>query len=339
MGIESIGIAVLFILGCVLLFFSIRNEVSRLMKPSTDMTSLIEWIKSTQSSIDKMTQLVSDATRGSTRDMTKVLQENTKQLNERLDIAARVIGDLKKNLGEMSEVGKGIKSLQEFLQSPKLRGNLGEQVLSDMIGQTFPKSSFHLQYSFRSGVKVDAVLKTDAGLLCIDSKFPLQNYMLMYNGQTEEIRKSAKKNFFLDVKKHIKDIADKYIIPEEQTMDFALMYIPSESVYYEIVNMQEAMEFAQELRVYPVSPNTLYAHLQVLLLSFQGKDLEQKSREILTLLKGIRQEYKKLTEQMLVMNRHLTNTFHSFGTFSQGFTQFGQKIEYTHMIHGRSDTE
>ncbi|KKR78898.1 MAG: hypothetical protein UU25_C0028G0010 [Microgenomates group bacterium GW2011_GWB1_40_9] len=144
---------------------------------------------------ERINQAVSESIRGQTGDVAKMLQMNTRQLNERLDTASQVIGDLKKNLGEMSEVGKGIRSLQEFLQSPKLRGNIGEQVLADMIGQTFPKKSFHLQYAFRSGAKVDAVLETDAGLLCIDSKFPMENFTLMHKGETEEVRNDAKKDF------------------------------------------------------------------------------------------------------------------------------------------------
>ena len=96
----------------------------------------------------------------------------------------------------------------------------------------------------------------------------------------KDYRIAAKRDFIADVKKHVTDISKKYILPEEGTMDFALMYIPSESVYYEIANLNELMDFARENRVYPVSPNTLYAHLQVLLLSFQGKELEQKSREV-----------------------------------------------------------
>ena len=237
--------------------------------------ALTEWLKSMQYSV-----------RGSSSDMTKQLQENTRQLNQRLDNAARVISDVQKNLGEMSEVGRGIKSLQEFLQSPKLRGGLGEEILNDMIGQTFPKNSFHLQYSFKSGMKVDAALKTDAGLLCIDSKFPMESFNRLVKGET-----GAKKEFMSDVRKHITDISKKYILPEEHTTDFALMYIPSESVYYEVVNTQDLMSYSRSLRVYPVSPNTLYAHLQVLLLSFQGKDLESKSKQVFQLLRGIQKDY------------------------------------------------
>jgi len=262
-------------------------------------------------------------------DMAKVLQENSRHLNDRLDTAARVIGDLKQSLGEMSEVGRGIRSLQEFLQSPKLRGNIGEQVLTDMIGQTFPKNSFHLQYSFKSGMKVDAVLKTDAGLLCIDSKFPMENFTAMHKGETEADRARAKREFMADVKKHVGDIAKKYILPEEGTMDFALMYIPSESVYYEIANMNELMEFARKQRVYPVSPNTLYAHLQVLLLSFQGKDLEQKSKQVFQLLRAIQKDYAKVEEGMGVLGRHITNAHNSMSSVSSSFSLMGQKLSQT----------
>src|SRR3989344_75844 len=251
---DFIILVISILAGFAVLAILVKRELTKLGEKKED-TTMTEWLKSMQSSIEHTNKTLNEAMRGSTSDVAKLLQANTKQLNERLDTAANVIGDLKKNLGEMSEVGRGIKSLQEFLQSPKLRGNIGEQVLQDMIGQTFPKNSFHLQYSFKSGVKVDAVLKTDAGLLCIDSKFPMENFNVMHKGETEADRARAKREFMADVKKHVSDIAKKYILPEEGTMDFALMYIPSEGVYYEIANMNELMEYARKQRVYPVSPN------------------------------------------------------------------------------------
>ncbi len=254
------------------------------------------------------------------------LQKNTQSMNERLDNAARVISQVQRNLGEMSEVGKGIRTLQEFLQSPKLRGGLGEEVLKEMIGQTFPKNAFHLQYPFKSGTKVDAVLKTEAGLLCIDSKFPMENFNVMVKGETEAERNTGKRNFISDVKKHITDISKKYILPEEGTMDFALMYIPSEAVYYEVVNIQELSNFARHLRVYPVSPNTLYAHLQVLLLSFEGKDLEQKSREVFRILRAIQKDYSKVEDNLGVLQKHLNNAYNMMGNVFTSFTQLGQKV-------------
>ncbi|OGG04970.1 hypothetical protein A2Z33_06795 [Candidatus Gottesmanbacteria bacterium RBG_16_52_11] len=329
MGIEVLLLTVTVIAGFVIGFALLRKELTGLAAKPQDQ-ALLEWLRSLQASIEKTNRDLNAAMRGSTADVAQALSANTKQLNLRLDAAAHVIGDLKKNLGEMSEVGRGIKSLQEFLQSPKLRGNIGEQVLSDMIGQAFPKNSFHLQYQFKSGVKVDAVLKTDAGLLCIDAKFPMENFTLMHNGQTDTVRSTAKRGFISDVKKHVSDISRKYILPEEGTMDFALMYIPSEAVYYEIAMLTELLDYARKLRVYPVSPNTLYAHLQVLLLSYQGKELELKSREVFRLLRAIHRDYTKVEENLSVLGKHVTNAFNTMSTVTQSYTLLGQKLEKTH---------
>lgn len=294
------------------------SEISEKQKPSLELLEII-----------KMLQVGSKEDRKVLLDS---LQKNTQSLNERLDNAAKVIYQVQRNLGEMSEVGKGIRTLQEFLQSPKLRGGLGEEVLKEMIGQTFPKNAFHLQYSFKSGFKVDAVLKTEAGLLCIDSKFPMENFNLMLKGETEAQRNAGKKQFASDVKKHIEDISRKYILPEEGTMDFALMYIPSEAVYYEVVNIQELSNFARRLRVYPVSPNTLYAHLQVLLLSFEGKDLEAKSREVFRILRAIQKDYTKVEDNLSVLQKHLNNAYNMMSSVVTSFAHLGQKIVSTQSL-------
>lgn len=306
-----------FFVGIGVLLAYLELRFKKLREPKEE-NAILEWMR-----------VMQETMRGSTSDVTRVLQENTKQLNTRLDLAARVIGDLKGSLGEMSEVGRGIKSLQEFLQSPKLRGNIGEQVLSDMIGQTFPKNSFYLQYSFKSGVKVDAALKTDAGYLCIDSKFPMENFSRMHGADTEKERELAKREFVSDVRKHISDISKKYILPDEGTMDFALMYIPSESVYYEIANLTELMNYARRERVYPVSPNTLYAHLQVLLLSFQGKELEQKTKQVFGLLRAMQKDYGKVEESLGILGRHVNNAHNSMGMVTSSFGLLGQKLNQT----------
>lgn len=333
---ELLLLASLLIFGLTAIAWYFHRELKELKKPAQN-DALIEWLKSSLASSEKRDKTLHEALRGTSTDVTRALQENTRQLNDRLDNAARVISSVQKNLGEMSEVGRGIKTLQEFLQSPKLRGGIGEQVLKDMIGQTFPKNAFHLQYSFKSGVKVDAVLKTNAGLLCIDSKFPMENFNLMVKGETEIDRKQAKRDFISDVKKHISDISRKYILPEEGTMDFSLMYIPSESVYYEVVNIQELSEFARHSRVYPVSPNTLYAHLQVLLLSFQGKDLETKSRQIFQLLRAIQKDYIKVEENLGILGRHVTNAHNQMSNVSTSFGLMGQKLSQTQMIEDAED--
>lgn len=319
----------ILLFGIVIGFAVIGYLVSRKQSQSTDQTALIEWLRTMQTSLDRTNEALQSTLRGTTAETNRVLVNNSKQLNERLDTASHVIGELKKNMGELSEVGRGIKDLQTFLQSPKLRGGIGEEVLADTIAQLFPKQSFHLQYSFKTGVKVDAVIKTDAGILPIDAKFPMTHYVKMHAEELELDRNRAKKDFIADVKKHLSDISSKYILPDEGTLDFALMYIPSEAVYYEIVTDTELMTTAKKLRIYPVSPNTLYAHLQVLLVSFQGREIEKKTQDVMKLLRAISGDYGKLTEQYITLTKHVTNAYNNTSTVSQTIEQIGQKLNKT----------
>ena len=269
-------------------------------------------------------------------EQTKEIREQTKALNERLDNAARVISQVQKNIGEFSEIGRSLRDLQEFLRSPKLRGNLGEEVLADLIAQMFPKNSFYLQYQFKSGVKVDAAIKTDAGILPIDAKFPMENYQKMVKGETEELRELSKKEFVKDIKRHIESISLKYILPEEGTMDFAMMYVPSESVFYELVQITEVMNFSKKNRVYPVSPTTMYAHLQTILLSFAGRDLETKSREIFTLLRAMTKDYEKIEGGLGVLGKHLTNAYNQMSSVLQNFNILGNKLKSSQELEHES---
>ncbi|KKS62899.1 MAG: hypothetical protein UV30_C0009G0025 [Candidatus Collierbacteria bacterium GW2011_GWF1_42_50] len=242
----SIVIAFLFF-GLLILYFLLKSQ---LQKPNTDPT-LNAWLKSLQQSFDT-----------TNRTTTASLQQNYRELFSRLDQATTVIGDLKKEAGAFGEVSRSMKDLQDYLKSPKLRGNIGEQVLTDLIAQMFPKTGYALQHHFKGGQIVDAAIKTQAGILPIDSKFPMENFQKIYQATSPSEKSLARSAFIRDVKKHLKDISGKYILPEEGTLDFALMYIPSESVYYEIVNEEEIMSLSRDSRVFPVSPTTLYANLQ-----------------------------------------------------------------------------
>jgi DNA recombination protein RmuC len=264
--------------------------------------------------------------------MVRTLQENSKQLNERLDKAAQVIAGVGKEVGQMSEIGRSMRELQEFLKSPKMRGNIGEEILKDLIAQLFPKNSFHLQYQFKSGEKVDAAIKTDAGILPIDSKFPMENYQKMVKTDIPSEKDAFQKEFVRDVKRHIDAISKKYIVPDEGTMDFALMYLPSESIFYEICNMTDVMNYARKQRVYIVSPSTLYVHLQTILLSFEGKKIESRSKEVFRLLRSIQIEYDKVEENMGVLGKHLGNASAQFTNVTTGFNQIGNKLSATQTL-------
>ena len=222
-----------------------------------------------------------------------------------------------------------MQEIQDFLKSPKLRGNLGEQVLNDLITQIFPKNTFNLQYSFKTGDKVDAIIKTDAGILPIDAKFPMENFQKMTKAKSKEEMEVYRKDFIRDIKKHIETISKKYILPDEGTMDFALMYVPSENVFYEIVNENEILEYAKNKRVYVVSPSTLYAHLQTILLSFEGKKIESKAKEIFKLLRSMQTDYAKTNEAMDILGKHITNASNQMANVNKTFSQIGQKLNST----------
>lgn len=309
------------LLGIILLgLFSIYWLLSRELhnfKPQTD-PSLLEWLKN-------MNQTVTSTN----INVTNTLQRSYSDLHARLENATQVIGELKKEAGAFSEIGRSMRDLQDLLKSPKLRGTIGEQVLKDLIAQMFPKQSFFMQYRFKTGNIVDAAIKTDAGILPIDSKFPMENFQKMCQSTADDQREGFRKLFVRDVRKHISDISSKYILPDEGTMDFALMYLPSEGVYYEVVNELGLLDEARNARVYPVSPTTLYAHLQTILLSFEGHKIENKSRQVFALLRGIQKDYNKLEEQIGLLSRHVTNAYTQMNNTHQMIDNLGNKLMQT----------
>ena len=239
----------------------------------------------------------------------------------------------------MSEIGRGMKELQDFLRSPKLRGNIGEQVLKELLAEFLPKESFNLQYTFKSGEKVDAAIKTSGGIIPVDSKFPMENFRKMSKAETDSEKKIFEKEFERDVKSHIDAISRKYILTEEGTIDYALMYIPSESVYYEVANNQNLFDYAGDKRVLPVSPTTFYAYLRAILMSFEGQKIEAQAKQILISLRAIQKDYSKVEDNMNVLQKHLNNAYNMMGTVLNSFSQLGHKISSTQTLGDRVKKE
>jgi len=310
----------------------INKRLMEIAQSAKQDQTLMEWLKTMQGSIDNTTKTLNQALSSTSKNLSDTLQKGNQDLNQRLDNAARLMSQIQKDAGRFAELSLSMKNLQDYLRSPKLRGNIGEEVLKDLISQMFPKNSFFLQHSFKSGDKVDAAIRTDAGLLPIDAKFPAENFQKMLAAENEAEKESARREFIKDVKKHITDISKKYILPEEGTMDFALMYIPSEPIYYEAVNIIELTEYARQNRVYPVSPNTLYANLQVILLSFQGKEIEKRTRQVFVMMRAIQKDYSKISDDLSVLNRHVTNSYNQMANVNSGFALMGQKLSSTEAL-------
>ncbi|MEK6757544.1 MAG: DNA recombination protein RmuC [Nanoarchaeota archaeon] len=266
------------------------------------------------------------------------LSQNTQSFNLRLDNAAKVISDVQRSLGEVSEIGRSMKDVGEFLKSPKLRGNIGEQILRELLKQHLPQESFHIQYAFKSGEKVDAAIKTSGGIIPIDSKFPMENFRKMAAAKDDVEKQSYEKVFEKDVRAHIDSISRKYVLPQEGTIDYALMYIPSESVYYEIANNSNLFDYSHEKRVLPVSPTTFYAYLRAILMSFEGQKIEASAKAILASLRAIQKDYEKVNDNLSVLQKHLNNAYNSITNVVSSFGQLGQKITSTKSLDsGKKD--
>jgi DNA recombination protein RmuC len=287
---------------------------------------------------DQALTLLQNQVNALTQQMTQSMSETRKAMDDRLDGAARVIQSVSKQLGaldessrRMIEVGKDISDLQNILRSPKLRGNFGELILGDLLGQLLPAGHFELQYSFRGGEAVDAVIRLKAGMVPVDAKFPLENFRRVAQAATDDERKAMKKTFVKDVKIHIDAIAKKYIRPDEGTLDFALMYVPAENVYYETVIRDEdhdsaLFDYALTRRVIPVSPNSFYAYLQTILLGLKGLRIEESAREILNQIGRLNTEFKKFNESFDLIQTHLDRAAKSLADAGKRRDKLGEMV-------------
>ncbi len=315
-------IAGLIIVGFAALFFFIQQKMKELQKDE-GREVLLEWLKEMRGSLDKNTEVVG-----------KRLAESNESVGKRLDKAAEVIGKLQKELGQMSEIGRRMEELQDFLRNPKLRGNLGEQVLEDLIRQSIPQDKYSFQYTFRDGQMVDAVIKTAGGIIPIDAKFPLENYRAFMESDHEREKDQAKKQFIRDVRKHIRDISKKYIRPQEGTTEFALMYVPSEPVAYEMLvhHHQKVQDYAHESRVAIVSPNQFNHFLKVILIGFERQQVQEQAQQILNSLRALQDESHEFGEDLRILLKHLKDAHNKINDVQLGFDRLSGKIEQVHKL-------
>ncbi len=278
--------------------------------------------------------------------MQQQLQENRTTLTEthqhigtRLDHAAQVVGKVQERLAQMDEgnkrileVGKDIASLQDILRAPKLRGSLGELFLGTILEQTLPKDHYAMQHMFKSGEKVDAVIKLrDGYLVPVDAKFPLENFRRYLSTDDEAAREVMRKTFRGDVKKHVDAIAERYILQAEGTSDFALMYIPAENVYYEIIVKDETegalLNYAFQKKVIPVSPNSFYVYLQAIMLGLRGMKIEEEASSILKHLQMLNTEFGKFAKDYGVLGSHLGNAQSKYADTERQLGKIGLQLE------------
>ena len=276
---------------------------------------MMEWMKELRQSTDNSKQ----STEQNIKDLNKAI-------NERLDNAGRVIAGLSKELGGMAQIGPDIRRLSETLASPKMRGNFGEEVLENMLNQVFPKEFTKYQFRFKNGEVVDAAVKVGDLLLPIDSKFSMENFRLYKEAKTEASIEEQRKLFLKDVKKRVDEIHKKYILPQEGTYDFALMFIPSEGIYLEVAEDLPTCAYARDKKVVMVGPNTLYLTLQTFLVSLRGQQINKAAQQVLAMINGIKQESDKFGKGLDTLANHVKNTNNTMGTVIDGYSKLKSQI-------------
>jgi DNA recombination protein RmuC len=254
-----------------------------------------------------------------TRTVNENLSRTQGNITSQLSQTGSVVSEIQKKLGaleestkQMKDIGKDISSLQDILRAPKLRGNLGEYMLEDLLRQVLPAGNFTLQYAFPDGAKVDAVISLGERLIPVDAKFPLESFVRLFEAGDEEGRKKHRKEFVKSFKLRVDEIAEKYIRPDCGTYDFALIYIPAENVFYEAV-ISDGLDgrnygifnYAVEKHVIPVSPNSFYAYLMAIAFGLKGLKIEQQTKQILKDLVKVQEGFAQFYGDFCLLGKHL----------------------------------
>ena len=243
--------------------------------------------------------------------------EAQREVSAQLKASTEMLGNIRQQLGEVQQAGRDLsdaaRTIETVLGGAKTRGSLGELALDRLLADTLPQASYDLQYRFSTGEVVDAVVRFRDKLLPIDSKFPRDDYL-----KINEEGVDARRRFAQAVKAHADAIAKKYILPDEGTLDIALMFIPSEGVYYELLMTEDGKgmpldAYCRSKRVIPVSPNTLYAHFSVILMGLRGMQIEENARQLLAGLAGLQKQFEVFDEVYQKLGTHLRNAQQSYG--------------------------
>ena len=235
------------------------------------------------------------------------------------------IGKVTEATNKILELGQDITALQSILSAPKPRGGLGEIMLGNLLAQVLPGERYRLQHTFDDGTRVDAAIFLADHVVPIDSKFPLENFQRMLEAEEDKERKSARRAFIRDVKKRVDETA-KYIQPDEGTFEFALMYIPAENVYYETLSAKDLFEYALERHVIPVSPNSFFAYLNVIVFGLRGLNIEEKARLLLGQLSRLRKDFGDIHDTFGTLGTHITRAQGKYNEMDVKLGRFGDKL-------------
>ena len=259
--------------------------------------------------------------------------KNMQAGQEVLDRLNKQIGELQGTNKQMMQVGTEVRRLQDILSSPKLRGQMGEWSLENLLANILPKDRYKLQYTFKDGKTVDALIELADFSVPVDAKFPLPGFEKVVKAEEEAEKIKLRRQFLKDVNNHIDKIAADYIRPAEGTLDFALMYIPAENIYYETIvkyigENQDILQYCFDKKVIPVSPNLLYAYLMTVAMGLHGLQIEKQAAEIRQNLKKLNSSFADYTGTWDILGKHLRNAYSQYDEGQKKLDRFGLQLNH-----------
>ena len=306
----SISLGIVFVVGFTALFLNIKKlskkgDDEKLIVLNERMENLTQSIKSLNEEVNSRM-----------REQRESVEKSTLNVYNQVRGFTSGITSLAEKVNQVQDSVKNVSSFQEIFRAPKLRGIWGEMSLNASLSQYFSHDSYKLQHYFRSGEAVDAILKLPNGLILpIDSKFSWENFEKMINSEQEDQKQIFQKTFFNDVKKKVDEISSKYVLPSEGTVDMALMYVPAETVYYELIsntNIVDVPSYARKKKIVLTSPNTFMSHVSAIQHWVKDIQLSKQTKEIMKRLDRIIIDSAKLEEDFGKLGKHMRDAQSAF---------------------------
>ncbi len=311
----------------------LRRDLQTIATSQASSTGQLETIaKSVAQRLDSVAPALQEAIKNSAQITGQMTSDAQTKMADELKNTRDQISQIQRQLGEVQQAGKQMtqtaQTLEGILGGAKSRGSLGELTLERLLEDSLPAAQYTMQYRFSSGEAADAVIKLrDKKLMAIDSKFPLDAYRRISTEGDE-----ARRAFATAVKGHADAITKKYIVPDEGTLDVALMFVPSEIVYYELLHTSDSKgqpldAYCRDKKVIAVSPNTLYAHLCVISMGLRGMQMEENAKRLLESLSGMEKQMEKFADKFGTLGTHLKNAQQSYSESDKLFEKTQNTLE------------
>jgi len=311
----------------------LRRDLLTLSTSQAQSSTKIETLAGTVASrLEAVTTALKEGVKDSAEVTSKLTSESQAAMSLELKNTREQISQIQNQLGEVQQASQQMfeatRTLENILGGAKSRGSLGEITLERILEDSLPPAQYAKQYRFRSGEAADAVIfLLDKKKMAIDSKFPLDAYRRL--GMDGE---EARKAFVAAIKLHADSIAKKYIVPDEGTLDVALMFVPSETVFYELLMSvdgkgQPLDEYCRSRSIFPVSPNTLHANLRVIAMGLRGMQIEENAKHLIKNLAGLQKQLDLFSESFGKVGLHLKNAQQSFTEADKRYDKASNTLE------------